>query len=1282
MKILAIRGSNLTSFAGDFALDLDRPPLDRLGLFAITGATGAGKSTLLDAMCLALFDRTPRLGGRGGAPVGRADEEEEARLSAYDVRGMLRRGAGEGFAEVDFLGRDGKRYRARWSVWRARSRAEGRFRPQEMTLSDVATGQQFGRTKSEVLAAIQERLGLSFDQFRRSALLAQGEFAAFLKADASERAELLERMTGTEVYSRLSMAAHEKNRAEQEELTRRAQGLAAIALMSDADRAVTQAQLGEEAGARTAAEAQLGAAEGAAAWYAERAGLLAAERSAETKAAEAARALEAAAPRAARLEEIRAAESFRGAVTSAEAAERRWAEAEAARAARASEAEKALAASAAKRLVVEDAERTRATAQEAQEAARPALEEAAGLDARLAVVAREAEEARKRAEASRGAAEAAKAELELVLGREAAARAVGEGARAWLTEKAHWVALAGEWPRWQRELERYEAAQGEGRKARDEAGRLLGDVDRLRGDVTLRREEKEAAAEAEEMAQAAATHAEAAEGEEAGAGRRALREALLARQEALRALAAAREGWLSDEAEARDAGGEATAAKAEAEAASGEAREAAARRTEREAALKEARRALSMAQATQGYVSHRALLRDGEACPLCGATEHPYAREDSALDGLVVESTARVETLEAERAEASRAEMAARAREAAAGARAAQAGARHEAATARGAEHRAAWGGVRETWLRSAPEALLAAGPRDGAGSSLASGLAGVTLPPEAGASAEAGAWLEAARTEVQGRLAALKAEEAAAEARARAAREARAALDTQRTRREAAAEALRRAEEALTRAEGALKEVLARGEAAEETRRQVLADVAPVFALDEGWAAKLEADPATFRSNCAKRVALWKTKEEARLKAEALELKEQQQRARAQGQVEVSTQHAEEQARLATLKEEERGEVARARAALLGGRPTETVRAELRARLDAALEAFERARETAEAAKQAERVATARAEDAVRARTEAVEAREAARAALAAQLSARGTTLEAVKALLAHDAAWCESEARALAAVREALAQAGAVLEERRERRTRHEASGPPSLSEAEAVPACERLRADVEARRRAEATLRARLESDDTARARHGAEAAALEARRHEAEVWKTLGDLIGSHDGKRFKVFAQSLTLDALLLHANAHLRELARRYRLMRVPGHDLDLQVVDGDMGDEVRSVASLSGGESFLVSLALALGLASLSSETTQVETLFIDEGFGTLDPETLEVALATLDALQATGRQVGIISHVSGLAERIGVQVRVVKQGGGRSRLVVEGDPGMVPPVLGQQVA
>jgi exonuclease SbcC len=141
-----------------------------------------------------------------------------------------------------------------------------------------------------------------------------------------------------------------------------------------------------------------------------------------------------------------------------------------------------------------------------------------------------------------------------------------------------------------------------------------------------------------------------------------------------------------------------------------------------------------------------------------------------------------------------------------------------------------------------------------------------------------------------------------------------------------------------------------------------------------------------------------------------------------------------------------------------------------------------------------------------------------------------------------------------------------------------------------------------------------------------------------------------------------------LEALLAHSNQHLEDFAKRYCLQRVPGSDLELQIIDRDMADDVRSVHSLSGGESFLVSLALALGLASLSSNKTQIESLFIDEGFGSLDPETLDIAIASLDTLQALGRKVGVISHVPILVERIGAKVVVEKLGGGRSRVVIVG--------------
>src|SRR3954470_9626072 len=172
MKILAIRGCNLASLAGEFEIDLAKGPLGAAGVFAIVGPTGAGKSTLLDAMCIALFDRTPRLANRSTVVVGRGEDDPTA-LGAQDVRSLLRRGASAGWAEVDFESGDERRYRARWSVRRARGATDGRFQNQQVTLTELDGGAALGGTKTETLEAIHQRLGLSFDQFRRSALLAQ-----------------------------------------------------------------------------------------------------------------------------------------------------------------------------------------------------------------------------------------------------------------------------------------------------------------------------------------------------------------------------------------------------------------------------------------------------------------------------------------------------------------------------------------------------------------------------------------------------------------------------------------------------------------------------------------------------------------------------------------------------------------------------------------------------------------------------------------------------------------------------------------------------------------------------------------------------------------------------------------------------------------------------------------------------------------------------------------------------------------------------------------------------
>jgi exonuclease SbcC len=163
----------------------------------------------------------------------------------------------------------------------------------------------------------------------------------------------------------------------------------------------------------------------------------------------------------------------------------------------------------------------------------------------------------------------------------------------------------------------------------------------------------------------------------------------------------------------------------------------------------------------------------------------------------------------------------------------------------------------------------------------------------------------------------------------------------------------------------------------------------------------------------------------------------------------------------------------------------------------------------------------------------------------------------------------------------------------------------------------------------------------------------------RKEHAEYWLLLNTMIGAADGNKFRTFVQGLTLDNLVHLANQEMANLHQRYQLKRNNEELLALQVVDLWQANTIRDVKTLSGGESFLVSLGLALALSNLVSHKTQIESLFLDEGFGTLDANTLEVALDALERLNATGKLIGVISHVDALKERINNQIEVHKGGG-----------------------
>lgn len=165
---------------------------------------------------------------------------------------------------------------------------------------------------------------------------------------------------------------------------------------------------------------------------------------------------------------------------------------------------------------------------------------------------------------------------------------------------------------------------------------------------------------------------------------------------------------------------------------------------------------------------------------------------------------------------------------------------------------------------------------------------------------------------------------------------------------------------------------------------------------------------------------------------------------------------------------------------------------------------------------------------------------------------------------------------------------------------------------------------------------------------------------------KTWILLNNIIGDSEGKKFANYAQDLTLSHLLDRANAQLMNLSDRYLLDFSPDEE-DLYVIDMYQGETKRAVKTLSGGETFLISLALALSLSDFASKTIRLESLFIDEGFGTLDPETLDVAMSTLEKLQnKSGKRIGIISHVESLKERISTQIQVLKSTQGYSHLEI----------------
>jgi exonuclease SbcC len=624
MKILRIGGKNLASLAGEFEVDFTSEPLVSSGLFAISGPTGAGKSTLLDALCLALYDATPRLikGPRAGNFLPDVGDDL---LSVQDRRTLLRRGTAEAYAEVDFVGNDEGRYRARWSVRRSRNRAGGALQPSGMSLQRLPELHPVGATKTEVLGEIERRIGLSFEQFTRSVLLAQNEFSAFLRTDENERGELLETLTGSAVYSEISRRAFERWRQEQEAMRRLTSRLQDQAPMAPAERTLLDEQHAEAERQLAAVDSRRAALEEQLRWHQELARLRGAESSAETALATANAELETAGERRRRLATLDAVQPARSLMADLARLADEQRQAQAQLAAGEQELARAIAAQQEALRCHIEAERRHEAAEEAQRAAAPQLDRAKLLDATLATLAPAHAKARAAAGTAIEEASGAEAALQARTQELAAARQALQAAAAWLDGQRTLQDLAGQWTRWEQRLIQAEeaarvdaqsaAALAEARtgaqQAADAAQRTALGLESATSLLATREEARRAAVEA-----LAGIDADALRFERRHLDAR--RERLASLEQTWNALSSTRQRLTE-----RDAG---TLHASQARAAAQDGLDAArAAGIALDAQAAQAERLLKGAQlaCADGVESLRATLVDDQPCPVCGAEDHP-----------------------------------------------------------------------------------------------------------------------------------------------------------------------------------------------------------------------------------------------------------------------------------------------------------------------------------------------------------------------------------------------------------------------------------------------------------------------------------------------------------------------------------------------------------------------------------------------------------------------------------------------------------------------------------
>ena len=1073
MKILELRFKNLNSLQGEWKINFMAPEYLADGIFAMTGPTGSGKSTILDAICLALYGRTPRL-----------------KTISQSTNEIMSRQTGECFAEVLFECQSG-RYRCHWSQHRARRSSDGNLAAAAHEISDESTGKVLENRRAQVLQLVEDKTGMNFERFTRSVLLAQGDFAAFLQSDARDRAPILEQITGTDIYSKISEKVYERNSEENNRLEQLSAAVSGITFMSEEEENQTSELLAKN----QASSSQLTVANAennkAIQWLTTIDSLrqeiekLSGEATAVDQQIDAFKQTRSILRRAEQAAELDGDYSALTTTRQQQKSEQGQLQ----------DSEKGLP-GLEKALSdttdqLKSCEQAAAASKAARQAEAPLLLQTRALDLR-------AGELQKSVKESEG--EIKKLEKQLTANREnlATAEKSGSAAQAELAAVNAWL-----------------AANAGDEKLVSEFSAISAQVANLAAFLSDLTAAEIAVKDAEKQSKKLVKTCQTREKELQIAGKEykdAKKETAIIAEKQQKLL----EGLQLSEYVAR-----------------------------REALLEKK----FLLEKIASLEEERQHLQDGHPCPLCGATEHPYAAGNVPA---VKESDKEIKRL---------------------------------AKLIKSAE-------TLETQLRELRESEVA---------------------------------LMQKRSEAEGRLTIAAHEKAAHEK----------ALG------QLAKELEKNANKAANAKAGVVKNLGEYG----------------ITELPEGSAEEIL---GALRG----RLTRWQQQQNSRSEIENRLHRQSAELQNLAGVIKTLEESAAAKKAELTERQQNHEQLLAERRQLYGDKNPDAEEMRLESQLALTEKAEKQAREQHE--QTGSRLNGLRSQiktlaENINRRTKELENLEKG---FLLNLSRKGFADE-------NDFTAC----RIPAEQRQNLKNQADELDRRKTEIVARKADREKALAEELAKKITEKtldvlkqtqteLEAALKAVGEVIGALRQKLVDNNKAKELIKSKKAAIDAQRRECRKWKVLNDLIGSKDGNKYRKFVQGITFEMLVELANQQLHEMTDRYILLHDRENPLELKVIDTWQAGKIRSTQNLSGGESFIVSLALALGLSKMASKKVRIDSLFLDEGFGTLDENALETALETLAGLQQTGKLIGIISHVPSLKERIATQITVTPIAGGRSRI------------------